>query len=96
MSSRTRASLAVPLSFLVIFFGYMEFGVTSIEHVTFLHKLERYIGLITPGICLIIGRVIAVRTPARAIPLVVLFLVAVTIYWLQTAGLPPWIQKGGL
>ena len=96
LTAGKQAAIWVPMGFFVLFWFYLEFGVTSIKHLSFLHKRERYIGLITPAYCLVIGRVLASKLPRGAIPVIVVALALLAGFWYLKAGLPPWVETGSL
>lgn len=86
---KTKAALLMPVLYILVFWGYLEFGVFSIEHWSFLFKEDRYLALINPPIAMIIGQVVAKRTGRYGTVLTAIFLIFVAWYWFDNAGAPP-------
>ena len=85
---KQKAALWIPLIMFMLLFGYLEFGVFSIEHLSFLFKEDRYIGVINPAVCMILGLVFSRKTPDTSAPFVIAGLIFLAVVWISAAGWP--------
>lgn len=91
--AREKAYLLIPLIMILVFWGYLEFGVYSIEHLSFLYKEDRYLSLINAPMSLVMGKAVADRLPAWSIWVVMILLTALALFWWGHAGLPPYLSE---